>query len=371
MSGRYASAYNARQLVADWLSRGLIEDDRQEQIERFSLERASVRDLPLYVHAMVGLGALIAGFCFIGFLAAANLINFNSEGGLIVWGIAFIGGAILLAKATGNDDHTIKSSFLTQASFCLMAAGKVLFATGFALMFRPNYEWGVTLALALLTAATYHVFPMSIDRFLSALAVFTSIFFNLVTAQSGVGAIQIVINAFFVAQLGLAAFLMTSGTIRKDYLPIAYAAVGTLCVVAIFFAMESEIGKFGYHQGFSPAIINIALTAALIALIGWAAGGMEKLKSEPLAVASVGAVCLGIISAPGILLSAGLMVLGYAQHDRVLLIAGGLLFPAFLSLYYYNLDLTLMAKSGILVASGAVLLAGSAYMHYRGFDREA
>jgi hypothetical protein len=371
MPRRYASSYNASQLIADWLSRGLIEKDRQEEIERFILNRVSVRDLPLYVHAMVGVGALIAGFCFVGFLAAAGLIGFRSEAGLIAWGFAFIGSAIVIFQATGNNDHTIMSSFLTQVSFCLMAAGKVMFTLGFALVFGANYGWGATLVLMLLTAATYHVFPMSIDRFLSTLAVFTSIFFNLVTAQSGIGAIQIVINAFFISQLGLAAFLMTGRTIKRVYLPIAYAAIGTLCVVAIFFAMESEVGKLGYRQDFSPAIINIALTAALIALIGWAAGGMEKLKSEPLVVASLGAVCLGVISAPGILLSAGLLVLGYAQHDRVLLVVGALLFPVFLYLYYYNLDLTLMAKSGILVASGAVLLAGSAYMHYRGFDREA
>jgi hypothetical protein len=180
----------------------------------------------------------------------------------------------------------------------------------------------------------------------------------------------VVINAFFIAQLGLAAFLMTSAKVRKDYLPIGYAAIGSLCAVAIFFSMEAEIGELGYRQDFSPAIINISLTAALIALIGWASGGMEKLKSEPPAVACFGAVCLGVISAPGILLSIGLMILGYAQHDRLLLIVGGLLFPVFLSLYYYNLDLTLMIKSGILVASGAVLLAGAAYMHYRGFDRD-
>ena len=139
---------------------------------------------------------------------------------------------------------------------------------------------------------------------------------------------------------------------------------------AIFFAMRSEIGRYGYRQDFSPAIINILLTAALIALIGWAAGGVEKLKSEPLSAAAAGALCLGIVSAPGILLAVGLMILGYTQHDKVALILGGLLLPLFLSLYYYNLDLTLMAKSGILIASGAVLLAGSVYMRYRGFDRE-
>jgi hypothetical protein len=237
---------------------------------------------------------------------------------------------------------------------------------GIALLLAPNEGWGASLALTALTAATYHVFPMSLDRFLSSLALFVSIFFNLVSESSAWAAIQIAINAFFVAQLGLAAFLITSRRIDRDYLPIAYAAIAALCIVVMFFALRSEVGKFGYRQDFSPAIINVSLAAALIALIGWAAGGMEKLKTEPLLVASAGSVCLGVVSAPGILLSAGLMILGYAQHDRVLLVLGALLLPVFMFVYYYNLHLTLMAKSAILVASGALLLAGRAYMHFRG-----
>jgi hypothetical protein len=376
MPGKYASSYNARQLFEDWLKRDLIQKDQQEHLERFAIDRAAGRELPLYMHALVGVGAIIAGAFFVGFLGAAQLIHFDSEGGLIVWGLIFVGFAILLrAVAREGNDNTITSSFLTQASFCLMATGKVLFTIGFAQLFTSkegytaNEGWGASLALLMLTAATYHVFPMSIDRFLSALATFVSIFFNLVSEHSAPGAVPIAINAFFAAQLGLAAFLITSGRITKDYLPIAYAAIGALCAVAIFFAMRSEIGRYGYRQDFSPAIINILLTVALIALIGWAAGGIEKLKSEPLSVAAAGALCLGVISTPGILLAVGLMILGYAQHDRVALILGGLLLPLFLWLYYYNLDLTLVAKSGILVASGAVLLAGSVYMRYRGFDR--
>jgi uncharacterized membrane protein len=113
------------------------------------------------------------------------------------------------------------------------------------------------------------------------------------------------------------------------------------------------------------------LTVALIALIGWAAGGIERLKSEALGVACLGAIGLGVVSAPGVLLSIGLMIFGYARHDRLLLVAGGLLLPIFLTFYYHNLGLTLMAKSGVLIGSGLLLLAGRAYMHFRGLDHEA
>ncbi len=52
---------------------------------------------------------------------------------------------------------------------------------------------------------------------------------------------------------------------------------------------------------------------SLIILIGWAAGSLEKLKTEPLIFASLGFVLLDIISAPGVILSICLMVSGLCQ----------------------------------------------------------
>jgi hypothetical protein len=370
MPGKYATSYNARQLFAEWLSHGLIDADQQARLEQFSTTRKHEPGLPLYSHVLVGIGALIALSCFIGFLTITEIIKFDSSPGLIGWGIFFILGAILLEMVPIDRDNAIRHSFLMQASFCLMATGKILLVTGIALQFSPREEWGIAVGALLVTALVYFVYPMSIDRFLSALAVLISIFVNVLMTRFDAGTQAMLLNAFFVAQLSIAAILMTNGRISQRYVPIAYALIASLCVEVVFFANQTQIGYWGHRYDFSPAIINISLTATLIALIGWAAGGIEKLKSEALAVAALGAVCLGVISAPGILLAVGLMTLGYAKHERLLLFSGALLFPVFLSLYYYNLDVTLMAKSGILVGSGAVLLAGRAYMHYRGFDRE-
>ena len=369
MPGKFGTSYNARQLFAEWLSQGLIDADQQTQLEQYSTTRKYEPGLPLYLHVLVGIGALIALSCFIGFLAVAEIIKFNSSPGLIFWGIFFMLGAVLLEMAPVDRENAIRHSFLMQASFCLMATGKILLVAGIALQFDKE-EWGISVGALVVTALVYFVYPISIDRFLSSLAVLISIFVNLLMTRFEPDTQAMLLNAFFVAQLGAAAILMTSGRITQLYVPIAYALIASLSFEVLTFASQTQIGYWGHHYNFSPAIINISLTATLIALIGWAAGGMERLKTEALAVAALGAVCLGIVSAPGILLAVGLMTLGYARHERLLLFSGALLFPVFLSLYYYNLDLTLMLKSGVLVGGGAVLLAGRAYMHYRGFDRE-
>lgn len=370
MSSRHMTAYTARQLFDGWLSGGLIAKDDYKQLEDFTLSQQLERELPLYLRILVGIGAFIASICFIAFLGVAKLINLEMEASWIVWGIIFIAGALLFAFASSDKARTIQHSFLIQISFCSMATGKTLFVAGVALLLDPYPGWGITLATLLVTLATYHVYNMAIDRFLSSLAVLNSLFFTLTMEHIPFGAEEPLINVFFIVQLAAAAILMTHGKVRRDYLPLGYALIASLCIVVVHFAMTSQIGRWGHHYDFSPATINIALTVALVALIGWAAGNIAKLTQPALLMASLAAAVLGIVSAPGILLSIGLVILGYAKHDRLLLVTGALLFPVFLFFYYYNLDLTLMAKSGILVASGALLLAGRAYMHFRGLDKE-
>jgi hypothetical protein len=365
------TAHSAERLFAEMASRGLVDRNEQSRLETFAISRISEHELPLYMRLLIGLGAIITAFCFIGFLTAAGLIDVKQAGGLIIWGVLFIAGAISLSLASKGQDHTLAHSFFIQTSFCLMGTGKALFALGVATLFEPESEWGITLGALLVTAATYHVYRLSIDRFLSVLAILVTLFSNLLSLRVADGFQAIWLNAFFIAQLVGAAFLMTHGRISRDYIPIAYALIASLCIIVLYFATQSMIGHWTSRHAFSPVIMNISLTVALIALIGWAAGGIERLKSEALAVACLGAIGLGIVSAPGVLLSIGLMIFGYARHDRLLLVAGGLLLPIFLTFYYYNLDLTLMLKSGILIGSGLLLLAGRAYMHYRGLDREA
>ena len=118
-------------------------------------------------------------------------------------------------------------------------------------------------------------------------------------------------------------------------------------------------------------LVNALLAGGLIALFTWAGGGIQTLQRPAMLLASLGAVLLALISAPALMLSIGLMIIGYAKHDRRLLILGALLIPAFLWSYYYILDGSLLMKSAILTVSGIALLAGRVYMSYSGKSREA
>lgn len=362
---------NAAQLLEAWRKAGMVDAEEADRIEGFVQERKQEQEMPLYLHALVGIGAFIASLCFMGFLAISQIIDYDSEIELMIWGIVFMGAGWAFVKFWRDDGSAVMHSFIVQCSFCAMGLGKILFVIGFPDTFDQDANWGLSLALLVITVATYPFYRLSLDRFSSALAFLLSLLVNIVDDRRlGLNA-ELGLNLFFLAQILLAGFLLTHSKLKSALIPLAYAAALSLCATVLVFAAESKIGPWENQQPYNMIFVNAVSTLSLIGLIAWAAGGLSKLKKEPLMLASLGSVLLGVISAPGLIVSIGLMALGYAKHELPLLVMGGLLMPVFLFLYYYNLDFSLMAKSGVLVGSGLVLLAGRAYLAARKLDREA
>ncbi|NOQ36767.1 MAG: DUF4401 domain-containing protein [Methylococcaceae bacterium] len=362
----YMSQYNAANLIDKLADNDLIEPNRE--LNAFIINQQQAKEIPLYIRVLIGIGAFIASLCFIAFLAEAKIIRFDKEAGLIVWGLIFVVMAIALQKQAG-EDSSIKHSIFIQISFTAMAIGKGLFISGVTQIFDSS--WGLSLATLIITGLTYHLYRMSIDRFLSSFVFIFSLLVNILWAEEVSGTRALLFNGFFLFQMLCAAVLLTHGKIKSDYIPLSYAFVFSLCASILFLASHTEFGYWNNDELIHPAFVNIILAGGLIALIGWASGGLQNLKNEALILASLGTVLLGIFSAPGIILAIGLMILGYAKHESLLIILGGLLTPVFLFIFYYNLDISLMYKSGILFVSGLVLLAGRVYLHYKNWDKGA
>ena len=345
---------------------GHIED--RPVVEAFVLERQGETELPLQFRVLIGVGAAIAAACFIVFLHEIDLIDFNDTPGMLPTGLVFIATAIGLNRLSGTA-QTIANSFLLQASFAAMATGKFLFVIGFDGIL--DTYWAGSLATLLVTAAMYHVYRMSIDRFLSSLMVLLSVLVTIVWGDETTLPREPLVIGFFALQLAGAAVLLTHGRIRRDYVPLAYAFAFSLCATVLYPAAYEATGGRLYGVTIHPFPVNALMAGGLIALFAWAAGSIDALQRPPLILASLGAVLLGMVSAPGVMLSIGLMILGYAKHDKLLLVLGALLMPAFLWLYYYSLDVSLLTKSLILTGSGVILLAGHFYLAHTVQNSEA
>lgn len=331
--------------------------DRQA-LETFVLARQGETELPLHVRVLVGIAAVIACACFMGFLWKIGLIDYDEPAGMLVSGPVFIVAAILMIRMAGTA-QTALGSFLRQASLATMVTGKLLFVSGFAESFDTG--WAVPLATLMVTVATYSLFAMSIDRFLSSFFVLLSVTVNLVWNDELELPRELLTSGYFGLQLAVAGVLLTHGRVRREYLPIAYALILSLCATALV----------PWYNATDPMLVNAFLAGGLIALFAWAGGGIDTLKRPPMVLASLGAVLLALISTPALMLSISLMIVGYAKHDRRLLILGALLMPVFLWTYYYDPDVSLLMKSVILTVSGITLLAGRFYLSYTGKSREA
>lgn len=333
----------------------------------FIIAQKQEKEMPLYLKVLIGIGALIASICFIVFLAEANIINFNDEFSLTAWGFMFVVAAIALQRFAGSSGTSIHS-FLVQSSFASMAVGKCLFVIGFQGLM--NSDWGISVALLVITAVTYHVYRMSLDRFLSTSALLLSILANIIIDTAVSSSRELLYNSFFLLQLLVITFLSSSSKIKHAYTPLAYAFIASICASVLFISSQSEFSDWSEQANIRPFFANGVLALSLITLMSWAAGGIHKLKQESLICASLGIIVLGFVSIPGVMVSIGLLILGYAKHEKSLIAMGIMFMPLFLFHYYYSMDISLMQKSMILVGSGILLLLGGFYINYKGWSKE-
>ena len=355
----YQAQYTIPGLLARLQSEGHLED--REKASEFIRKLHTSDDPPLYLRALIGLGAFISSLFLLGFLFASELID--DDGPFLVWGLAFIAAAFGLWKRSQKEgDASFLKIFLSVLSFTWMAVGKTLFVLEFSDAFD---EWGVFFGLGLITGATYFVYRLTIDRFLSCLGVccaFTAAiiedgFFNRDT-EAFIPIIPMGLSICGLASLQacLAAHLL-SGRVARKFLPMAYSLVGGLTVNVFLLTMQGP--RLEERSGFPfVMVLGLLLAVGLIALTARAAGGRRAFKSPRLLAAMLGTFVCGFFISPGILLGVCLLVYGYGHHDRLLTTFGGLVMPVFLFLWYYDMELTLTEKSAVLAGSGLAMLAG-------------
>ncbi len=359
------SQYNAADLLKILSNRGFAQDP--VALTRAILAESEAREFSVYLKIILSIGAFISAGCLIFFLIGVNLIHYGKASEMFTWGVIFMGAALAIWLLSVPNNNT-KHWFFIPFSFALMIAGKLLLVVAISDFW--NSPWSMSLGWFIVAAATYAIYPLSIDRFFSSFALLSSLFVDSVSHPNFNHGRELLLNGMILFQFAGAVILLTQIRDNRNYIPLAYAFVCSLCSSVLFFCTNHYFFQLSYEELlYSISFMSLLLTGGLIALLAWTAGGLHKLKTEPLLLASIVTVLLGIISIPGVLLSIALLILGYAQHEKPLTILGILLMPAFLFLYYYHLDVSLLQKSFILVGSGAILLIGRIYLQYKGWDK--
>jgi hypothetical protein len=328
-------------------------------IETYLEERESRRGDPIHIKLLAGFGAWLSALFFFAFLFVSDLVP-KSCGPMIAHGVFYLGAAVLLRRSSAT-------IFATQFALVLSITGNLLVISGIGVEIHREPACLLVLCAcqAVLCAIVYPVFNDAIYRFLSPLAVI-----GLAVAWISDRGMQDFLHLLIVAETVATGALFFLVQDRGRLRPLRYAMVASLpatillvTLLATAIGVTRDLGKTPLWP--SSAVLAAALIALFIRL-----GGRARLKEEWMVVAIVAVILLGAITSPGVLVAIGLLVMGYALGERILLGMAFMFLPVFLTLFYYALDVNLAYKSWTLAGSGAVLLATRWILGSRPWARE-
>ena len=341
---------------------------------RVELNGSADRGPPWYARVIAGFGAWIATGCLIGFLVIVDLVD-NETAAMVVGALLVVAGVYARRQAEPDQD------FIRQLSLAVSLAGQVLVVVGVRATTESTAAAG--LAAVAMSGVIVALVPDQAHRFMAALTgsiglVATMASFRLAWYVGSLGPLGDVVlrgsDIVAAALVGLIGYvwrldMRARSTDRADMLdPVGYGTIAGLLVMLVFSAWFHELEDFtrGQRSGaaawtFGPGTtiaIAVALSALMVAIL-------HGLRATSVTAATPVLLALVTLSTPGIIAAVALLALGFDRRNRVLLGIASVFLVKFMSMYYYSMKLTLLEKSGVLVASGLLLLGARVYLELR------
>jgi hypothetical protein len=341
------SAMDAEALWAQLRQAGLVEGEPTDGQDDES---------PWYVRVMLGVAGWIGAMFLLGFVGTGLSLVLKSASA------AFAVGAVLCAAAIVLYRLKPKGDFINQFAFAVSLAGQGLIGFGLGQLMSPRTEI-FALPIVVLEAALFALIPNFLHRVWSTMAGAYALV--LVLSMSGLG---------FVAH-GLILAVLAWTWLNEFRSPIRSPAIRAfgygLSLYVVFeliaqgwkmwaFAMISTRGQMPFSADVRTWIAA-ALIGAVAVWVVWrlmARQGVAASSPGGRAVLA-GALLIAAVSlkAPGIGTGVVILLLGYANGNRILAGLGILGLLVYWSHYYYLLQITLLEKSMVLACAGIALLA--------------
>jgi hypothetical protein len=309
---------------------------------------------PWYVRVMLGIAGWLAAGFLLGFVGVGFAFVMESRTAAIAVGFMVIAAAYAVFRMASRND------FSAMFGLAISFAGQSLVIFGVLGLYGRELTGAAPYAtIAVIEAALAVVMPNFIHRVVSAYA--AALGFAYACEVSGFHAVAAGILVASVAIVWLREGRF--GRLIAAASPIGYGLTLALIQVEGMASWRYSLAMLLREKpllGASPwigeALVAIALLASAWVLIRRAAWEIREARTV-LGLAAAAVVGVASFKAPGI--AGGLMIvlLGFANGNRVLAGLGIASLLFYVSSYYYLLDATLLAKSAVLAATGAALLA--------------
>lgn len=322
---------------------GLVQGDLPVQAEAGS---------PWYVRVMLGFAGWIGAVFLCFFVGAAFTFVMRSGVAAILVGASACAAAAVIFRASRGD-------FAGQFGLAVSLAGQAILVYGIAeLLGRPSLQI-TALVVAVQQAVLFVLVPNFVHRVFTSWSALAAL--QLALADSGFSAFAPALaTALFVA-----IWLVEFDRVERVELlrPGGYGiALGAVQASVMHGALW--YGLLLRHPQLGTQSIAWAGAAASAAVLLWAVVALLRREgvallsgAGKLAIAATAILAAASLKAPGLAPALAILVVGYANGNRVLAGLGIAALLAYLSHYYYSLEMSLLEKSAVLAVTGIVLLA--------------
>jgi uncharacterized membrane protein len=321
----------------------------QGDLPAHSVDQNSVRQA-WYIRVMLGFSGWLGALFLMAFVGIGFSFVMDSAVASICIGVALCTAAYVLFRSVTNQD------FLEQFSLAVSLAGQGFFFFG---LIKEFHEDSIALFAAILVLELLLTIcmPNFIHRFLTSLAAICAAYFLL--QRAGIYGLMNGVLAVSVLALWWSPRLLRQAAFWR---PVSYAlAIALLCsegsrFVPSFYWRGTDLAWMKHSWLIGSSLVNIALMFAVILV----------LRREQLAFSSSHAItalsatlllCGVSYIAPGLSSALLLMLIAFSFSNRILFGLGLLALLSFLSHYYYQLQVTLLYKSIVLLGLAFILFA--------------
>ncbi len=299
------------------------------------------------------LGGFLATLAFLGFLFIAGL--YDSEAGLVITGLIFIGAAIWL-----NVEY--KKLIVDTLSVSAYAIGLCLIA--FGLLELEVGDNAICVLFMLISLLTIGITKNYILSFISILTINGCLIYliidnDLYSLIHVYDAILLVLLTYVF--LNEAKLLADKRFPSKLYNPIRIGLMISL-ITGLVFVGQRGVFDFGIKYIWASSIITIPLTIYVISIIAKIIG-ITKAKSLYLIYSFSILFLIPTAMSPAISGALLIILLCFLVNYKTGLAIGVVSFVYFISRYYYDLNFTLLTKSIILFVSGIIFLLFYVFTH--------
>lgn len=310
---------------------------------------------PWFVRVMLGFAGWIGALFMLGFVGAAlTFIVRSSTASLMAGALICVGAAVIFRVSKGQD-------FAVQFGLATSFAGQALFIYGL----METFKWGngfsyvcITIFMAVLAAIVANEIHRAATAFASAVSLGLALWWY------GVPYLAPALITAAMAVIWLHEFSWANrGPVLR---PIGYSLVLAALYSNGVLLMHGYSLLLGRGAGGSPVLAKLSywtgvlVIGAVFLYTAYRLVAREgfSIRDRPAQTALLAAATVAVVSykAPGLATGLAIVLLGYANANRVLAGLGVFSLIAYLSIYYYQLQTTLLVKSASLIITGIVLL---------------